>query len=73
MGKNLATPIEHQVCTHRHRHFALLRNLVKDQGITVILTTHNLALGHQADRIITLEDGRIAKAKKSGLDAPPAS
>ncbi len=41
--------------------FALLRNLVKDQGLTVILTTHNLALGHQADRVITLEDGRIVR------------
>lgn len=47
--------------------FSLLRNLVKDQGLTVIITTHNLALAYQADRIITLEDGRIVKEEKGGL------
>lgn len=41
--------------------FALLRALVKDQHLTVIITTHNLGLAYQADRIITLEDGRIVK------------
>jgi ABC-type lipoprotein export system ATPase subunit len=46
--------------------FALLHNLVRDQGLTVILTTHNLALGYQADRIMTLEDGRIVKEEKGG-------
>lgn len=44
--------------------FTLLHNLVRDQGLTVILTTHNLALGYQADRIMTLEDGRIVKEEK---------
>ncbi len=46
--------------------FALLRNLVKDQGLTVIITTHNLALAYQADRIITLEDGKIVREEKGG-------
>ena len=46
--------------------FALLHNLVRDHGLTVILTTHNLALGYQADRIMTLEDGRIVKEEKGG-------
>lgn len=46
--------------------FALLRNLVKVHGLTVILTTHNLALAYQADRIISLEDGRIVKEEKGG-------
>lgn len=41
--------------------FSLLYNLVKNQGLTVIITTHNLALAYQADRIITIEDGRIVK------------
>jgi ABC-type lipoprotein export system ATPase subunit len=52
--------------------FALLRNLVKQQGLTVILTTHNLALADQADRIISLEDGRIVKEEK-GLKTKPAA
>jgi len=41
--------------------FELLRNLVKAQGLSVVITTHNLALAYQADRIITLEDGKILK------------
>jgi putative ABC transport system ATP-binding protein len=47
--------------------FSLLRNLVKDHGLTVIITTHNLALAYQADRIITLEDGKIVKEERGGL------
>jgi len=40
--------------------FALFQKLVK-KGLTVIVTTHNLALGYLADRVITLEDGRVLK------------
>ena len=39
--------------------FALFRRLVTEKNLTVIVTTHNLALGGLADRIITLEDGLI--------------
>ena len=46
--------------------FALLRNLVHVQGLTVIITTHNMALAYQADRVITLEDGRIVREEKGG-------
>ena len=41
--------------------FRLFRRLCAEQGLTVIITTHNLAFGYQADRVITLEDGRILK------------
>ena len=41
--------------------FGLFRKLCAEQGLTLIITTHNLALGYQADRVITLEDGRILK------------
>lgn len=40
--------------------FELFRKLV-EQGLTVIVTTHNLALGYLADRVVTLEDGRVMK------------
>jgi ABC-type lipoprotein export system ATPase subunit len=40
--------------------FGLFRSLVIDQGITVLVTTHNLAFGYLADRIVTLRDGRVA-------------
>jgi putative ABC transport system ATP-binding protein len=39
----------------------LLKRLVAEQGITVLLTTHNQAFGYEADRVITLEDGRIVR------------
>lgn len=38
--------------------FALFRELTK-RGLAVIVTTHNVALGERADRVLTLEDGRI--------------
>ncbi|MGF7031740.1 putative ABC transport system ATP-binding protein [Paenibacillus mucilaginosus] len=36
------------------------RSLVRDEGMTVILTTHDPAIMSTADHIYTLEDGRIA-------------
>ena len=44
--------------------FDLFRSLVRDQGISVVVTSHNLALGYRADRIITLADGRIVREEK---------
>lgn len=41
--------------------FALFRSLVANDGLTVIVTTHNLALGYLSDRVITLEDGKVMK------------
>ena len=31
------------------------------EGTTIIMVTHNIELAHHADRIITLQDGKIAK------------
>jgi ABC-type lipoprotein export system ATPase subunit len=44
--------------------FRLFRTLCRERGLTLIVTTHNLALGYEADRVITLEDGRILKEEK---------
>ena len=41
--------------------FRLFRKLCREQGLTLVVTTHNLALGHEADRVITLEDGKILR------------
>jgi putative ABC transport system ATP-binding protein len=38
---------------------ALFRELADEKRIAILLTTHNLALTAEADRVITLEDGRI--------------
>lgn len=46
--------------------FALFRELCVREGLAVIITTHNLALGYQADRVVTLEDGRILKEERGG-------
>ena len=45
--------------------FALFRRLVAEKNLAIVVTTHNLALGALADRIITLEDGRILEEKIS--------
>jgi putative ABC transport system ATP-binding protein len=44
--------------------FDLFRSLVQDQGISVVVTSHNLALGYKADRIITLADGKIVREEQ---------
>ncbi len=38
---------------------ALFRRLAAEEGLAILLTTHNTAFGAIADRAITLEDGRI--------------
>jgi len=37
----------------------LFQRLAHDQGLAILLTTHNPAFGYEADRIVTLSDGRI--------------
>jgi len=41
--------------------FGLFRQLANKKKLTIIITTHNANLGYQADRVITMEDGRIVK------------
>ncbi|NLG03847.1 MAG: ABC transporter ATP-binding protein [Clostridia bacterium] len=38
---------------------ALLHNLQKEFGITVLFVTHNLQIAETADRVITIKDGRV--------------
>jgi putative ABC transport system ATP-binding protein len=40
--------------------FALFLRAVREEGVALVLTTHNLALAERCDRAVTLEDGRIA-------------
>jgi putative ABC transport system ATP-binding protein len=39
----------------------LFKRLAADKGLAVLITTHNMAFAYEADRAITLEDGRIVK------------
>ena len=38
---------------------ALLRNMNHTEGVTIVLSTHNLDLANRADRQIRLADGRV--------------
>lgn len=43
---------------------ALFKRLAAEEGLAILLTTHNTAFGYEADRVITLEDGRIIKEEQ---------
>lgn len=44
--------------------FELFRKLCREKGLTILITTHNLHLGYQADRIFTLEDGKVVNIEE---------
>jgi len=50
----------------------LFKRLAAENGLAILLTTHNAAFGYQADRIITIEDGRIVKEEVRGTEATAA-
>ena len=50
----------------------LFKRLAAEKGLAILLTTHNAAFGYQADRIITIEDGRIVKEEVRGTEATAA-
>ena len=43
--------------------FQLFKQLAA-KGLAIIITTHNNAFGYEADRVITLEDGKIVKEER---------
>ncbi|MFN0101371.1 MAG: ABC transporter ATP-binding protein [Bryobacteraceae bacterium] len=43
---------------------ALFKRLAAEEGLTILLTTHNTVFGAEADRAITLEDGRIVREER---------
>lgn len=48
--------------------FALLKELNREEGMTVILATHNLSLAGLSDRVIHMKDGVIREGE---ADSPP--
>ena len=46
----------------------LMRTVSNELGITMILVTHDLSVAEQADRIIRLEDGRVAEDSAAGRE-----
>ena len=39
--------------------FDLFLKAVSEDGVSLVLTTHNLALAARCDRTVTLEDGKV--------------
>ncbi len=46
---------------------SLLKYVSKELGVTLILVTHDLDVAEQADRVLTLEDGKIIRDTKNGV------
>ena len=44
--------------------FDLFRDLNKEEGLTIIVATHNVRLGYSTDRVIHLNDGKIEQDER---------
>jgi putative ABC transport system ATP-binding protein len=44
--------------------FMLFRNLNREEGLTIVVATHNVKLGYSADRVIHLNDGKMEKDER---------
>jgi lipoprotein-releasing system ATP-binding protein len=44
----------------------LLRSLNRDQKLTIVMVTHDLALADKADRTVRLHEGRVEAASRAG-------
>ena len=47
--------------------FNLFKKLNKEEGLTIIVATHNPKLGSQASKIVYLQDGKIIPKERSSL------
>lgn len=47
--------------------FDIFKKINKEEGLTIILATHNPKLGSQSDRIIYLKDGKMVSKEDSSL------
>ena len=48
----------------------LLQDTCRQEGMTVIVITHNTALTPMADRVIHIKNGRVAAMERSGAPTP---
>jgi ABC-type dipeptide/oligopeptide/nickel transport system ATPase component len=46
---------------------ALIRRLNREKGTTLLVVTHDPAVARQTDRVIVMEDGKIAREDIIGL------
>ena len=47
--------------------FDIFKKLNKEEGLTIIVATHNPKLGSQANKVVYLQDGKIIPKEKSSL------
>lgn len=47
-----------------HGLFKLFRNLNQEEGLTIVVATHNVKLAYLADRVIHLNDGKIVQDER---------
>jgi len=47
--------------------FEIFKQLNREDGLTIIVTTHNQKLGSQANRVVYLQDGRLVSREESSL------
>jgi len=45
----------------------LLRDLNQQEGLTIVMVTHNLDLVHETDRVVRIVDGRIEQPEKISM------
>jgi putative ABC transport system ATP-binding protein len=47
---------------------ALLRRLNLERGLTLLIVTHDVSVGHATDRIVRMSDGEIAGEDREPLE-----
>ena len=52
---------------------SLLRDLLRTQGLTMVLVTHDMNVAGYADRIVHMLDGRVQRIEEGSTDADPQS
>ncbi len=63
---NLDTRTSHEI-------METLRSLNREQGVTIILVTHEVDIAAYADRIVTMRDGKIVADERVSKPAAPAA
>jgi putative ABC transport system ATP-binding protein len=56
-----------------HRIMVLLRSIVRTEGVTAIVATHDPIMLDVADRVLVLRDGRLAQAPPAVSGPPPGA
>jgi putative ABC transport system ATP-binding protein len=56
-----------------HEIVALMRGLNRERGLTFVIVTHDISIGHATDRIVHMVDGRIVAEEWNGTEPVPAA